>query len=216
MLSNDRKKLKLIDFGNALKVKEVPRVPELLARYYKGPEVLLGYAWEYSIDMWAAACTIFELYTGSVLFPGRNDNEMVKLIMELKGGFSKHLLRKGSFVTDKFQPDQNLFLSTEFDPISKQMFVKEIPLGSFKPNGSVLGEKLGIYTNQQVTGKEAEKQKELFLFRDLLDRCLNLDPDRRLTAMQALSHPFFTKKAKKLPKPPGMGSSSSAINIMHN
>lgn len=196
MLTKDRKKLKLIDFGNALKVKEVPRVTELLARYYKGPEVLLGYGWEYSIDMWAAACTIFELYTGSVLFPGRNDNEMVKLIMELKGGFSKQLLRKGMFVNDKFKIDENIFLSTEFDAVSKQMFVKEVPLGSFK-TGSGFLDKLGLNSTAQVTGKEAERVKEVYLLKDLLEKCLILDPERRLTPLQAINHPFFTKRQKQ-------------------
>lgn len=209
MLTKDRKKLKLIDFGNALKVKEVPRVQELLARFYKGPEVLLGYGWEFSIDVWAAACTIYELYTGAVLFPGKNDNEMVKLIMEVRGGFSKNLLRKGMFVADKFRVDQNIFLSTEFDPISKQTFVKEIPIGSFKA-GTGLSEKLGINANQNLGGKEGEKQKELFLFKDLLEKCLNIDPERRLTPMQALSHPFFSKKIKKVAKPQTEASNQPA------
>ena len=29
--------------------------------------------------MWAVACTLFELYTGTYLFPGRTNNEMLKV-----------------------------------------------------------------------------------------------------------------------------------------
>ena len=38
--------------------------------------------------------------------------------------------------------------------------------------------------------------KELELFRDLLDRCLALNPEKRITPAEALKHPFITKTLK--------------------
>lgn len=35
--------------------------------------------------------------------------------------------------------------------------------------------------------------KEVYSFIDLLDRCLNLNPEKRCTPMEALRHPFITK-----------------------
>jgi serine/threonine-protein kinase PRP4 len=38
--------------------------------------------------------------------------------------------------------------------------------------------------------------KELELFRDLLDRCLALNPEKRITPAEALRHPFIMKTLK--------------------
>ena len=35
--------------------------------------------------------------------------------------------------------------------------------------------------------------KELSAFVDLLDRCLNLNPEKRCTPMEALKHPFIMR-----------------------
>lgn len=35
--------------------------------------------------------------------------------------------------------------------------------------------------------------KELALFTDLLDRCLALNPEKRITPNEALKHPFITR-----------------------
>lgn len=35
--------------------------------------------------------------------------------------------------------------------------------------------------------------KELISFVDLLDRCLNLNPEKRCTPTEALKHPFITR-----------------------
>lgn len=40
---------------------------------------------------------------------------------------------------------------------------------------------------------EAES-RELNLFHDLLDRCLNVNPDKRILPADALKHPFFAQK----------------------
>lgn len=40
---------------------------------------------------------------------------------------------------------------------------------------------------------ESENIKELHLFADLLDRCLNLNPEKRCTPTEALKHPFINK-----------------------
>lgn len=42
MVSKDLKKCKLIDFGNAMAVEDIPLSSELVARYYRAPEIILG------------------------------------------------------------------------------------------------------------------------------------------------------------------------------
>ena len=43
---------------------------------------------------------MYELFTGKILFPGKTNNEMLKLIMDVKGPFPKKMLKKGAF-TDR-------------------------------------------------------------------------------------------------------------------
>ena len=42
-------------------------------------------------------------------------------------------------------------------------------------------------------GMSDAEHKELNLFVDLLDRCLNLNPEKRCTPNEALKHPFITR-----------------------
>lgn len=48
------------------------------------------------MDMWSVGCVLYELYTGKILFPGRSNNEMLKLMMDVKGPFPKKMLKKVS------------------------------------------------------------------------------------------------------------------------
>ena len=40
---------------------------------------VLGCKYACPIDMWSVACTLYELWTGSILFKGRDNNEMLKV-----------------------------------------------------------------------------------------------------------------------------------------
>lgn len=42
--------------------------------------VVLGLPYGYGVDLWAIGVTIYELYTGKIMFPGKSNNEMLKLI----------------------------------------------------------------------------------------------------------------------------------------
>ena len=44
-----------------------------------------------------------------------------------------------------------------------------------------------------VKGMADAELKELNLFVDLLDRCLNLNPEKRCTPTEALKHPFIMR-----------------------
>jgi serine/threonine protein kinase len=46
------------------------------------------------MDMWSVGCVLYELFTGKILFPGRTNNEMLKLMMDVKGPFPKKMLKK--------------------------------------------------------------------------------------------------------------------------
>lgn len=78
---------------------------------------VLGLPHKQSLDIWSVACTLYELYTGKFLFPGKTNNQMLKLIMDLKGKFPNKVLRKGVFTHQHFDDDLN-FIQTDIDKVT--------------------------------------------------------------------------------------------------
>lgn len=56
-----------------------------LKRFFLPIFAVMGNSYDYGIDMWSVGCTLYELYTGKILFPGKTNNHMLKLAMDLKG-----------------------------------------------------------------------------------------------------------------------------------
>ena len=57
-----------------------------MTRYYRAPEVMLSsHDYTNEIDIWSAGCTLGEVMTGKVLFPGENYIEQINLILNLRG-----------------------------------------------------------------------------------------------------------------------------------
>ncbi|ONM02398.1 Protein kinase superfamily protein [Zea mays] len=182
MLVNEAKNvLKLCDFGNAMLAGMNEVTPYLVSRFYRAPEIILGLAYDHPLDMWSVGCCLYELYTGKVLFPGPSNNAMLRLHMELKGPFPKKMLRKGAFTMQHFDQDLN-FHATEEDPVTKTA-VRRLIL-NIKPKD------VGFL----ILNSPGEDPKMLSSFKDLLDKMFILDPEKRITVSQALSHPFITGK----------------------
>ncbi|XP_074339131.1 uncharacterized protein LOC141677212 isoform X2 [Apium graveolens] len=182
MLVNDAKNvLKLCDFGNAMFAGKNEVTPYLVSRFYRAPEIILGLQYDHPMDIWSVGCCLYELFTGKVLFPGPTNNDMLRLHMELKGPFPKKMLRKGAFIDHHFDQDLN-FLATEEDPVTKKT-IKRLVL-NIKPKdiGSI------------VFGSAGDDPKMLSNFKDFLEKIFALDPDKRITVSQSLSHPFITGK----------------------
>ncbi|KAF5901809.1 serine/threonine-protein kinase PRP4, partial [Clarias magur] len=111
--------LKLCDFGSASHIADNDITPYLVSRFYRAPEIIIGKPYDYGIDMWSVGCTLYELYTGKILFPGSSNNHMLKLAMDLKGKMPNKMIRKGLFKDQHF--DQNLnFLYIEVDKVTER------------------------------------------------------------------------------------------------
>lgn len=76
--------LKIIDFGTSCTTKEI-LYKYIQSRYYRAPEVLLGLDYNEAIDMWSLGCLVYELITGSVLFKGDSEIEVLGQICNIKG-----------------------------------------------------------------------------------------------------------------------------------
>lgn len=88
--------------------------------------IVLGIPYDYAIDMWSIGCTLYELFTGKILFTGRTNNQMLRSIMECRGKFPHKLLRRGQFTGLHFDDMLN-FRSTEKDKITGKASPFSIP-----------------------------------------------------------------------------------------
>lgn len=127
LVTKNKNTLKLCDLGSASDISENEITPYLVSRFYRAPEIsiyyyylihiVLGIPYDFAIDVWSVSCTLFELYTGKILFPGKTNNQMLSLMMGLKGKLPHKVLKKGQFTSKHFDEDFN-FLQEDTDKIT--------------------------------------------------------------------------------------------------
>jgi len=177
--------LKLCDFGSASHVAEGEITPYLVSRFYRAPEIILGMKYDFGIDLWSSGTTFYELYTGKIMFAGQTNNHMLKLFMDLKGKIPNKIIRKGQFKDIHF--DSNCcFLYHDIDRVTQREKVVQMPVVNKVRN-----------LDHELTGgaKLPEEQlKKVLQLRDFLDKICVLDPAKRITLNQCLTHPFIQDK----------------------
>ncbi|KAF1768440.1 hypothetical protein GCK72_000252 [Caenorhabditis remanei] len=187
LVNESKLTLKLCDFGSAGRVNEQELAPYLVSRFYRAPEIMLGVRHDYAIDLWSVAVTLYEVYTGKIMFPGRSNNHMLKLFTDVKGKYPNKLVRKSQFKDTHFDVNCNL-LYHEVDKVTERN--KITVLANLKPTRDletelIAGQRLG-----------REQMEQVQAFRSLLDGMLVLDASKRITCNEALKHPFFTMPIK--------------------
>lgn len=141
--------------------------PYIVSRYYRSPELILGCdSYDSSIDIFATGCIFFELCSLTPLFPGRAEGMQLFEQMTILGGMPKGYL--SSFPAGKLLMDL-------VDSIKSIQTCDLVDL--MKVNFHLSNEML----------------KDL---RDLILKMICWWPHERLTAEEALKHPFFTKEYK--------------------
>lgn len=186
LVNEARSTVKICDLGSASPVTENATAPYLVSRFYRAPEVILGIPYDYGIDMWSIGCTLFELYTGKILFTGRNNNGMLRAIMECRGKFPHKLLRRGALAYEYFDDLLN-FRAEETDKVTGRTVIKMIDVKA-KP---VRDLRSRLVPKDKRMNEQERKELEAFI--DLLDKCLDLRPEKRITPIDALKHPFITR-----------------------
>jgi len=183
-----RSGIKVIDFGSSCF--EHQRVYTYIqSRFYRAPEVILGAKYGLPIDMWSLGCILSELLTGMPLFPGEDETDQLSCMMEILGMPSQKLLdaskRARNFISSKGHP--------------RYCTVTTLPDGTTVLQGgrSKRGKHRGPPGSKDWS--QALKNCDDPLFIDFLKRCLEWDPQTRLTPSQALRHSWLRRR---LPKPP--------------
>eukprot|EP01095_Lingulamoeba_sp_RSL-Kostka_P000568 TRINITY_DN1084_c0_g1_i1.p1 TRINITY_DN1084_c0_g1~~TRINITY_DN1084_c0_g1_i1.p1 ORF type:complete len:407 (-),score=150.58 TRINITY_DN1084_c0_g1_i1:51-1271(-) len=164
-------KVKIADLGNACWTNK-HFTDDIQTRQYRSPEAIVGYKYSTSADIWSVACIVFELATGDLLFKpkkGKNhakSDDHLALMLELlnKSGLPKKLISQGKYSKNYFD---------------KRGRIKAIPNLKPWPLVDVLTEKYNF------SGQEAEEMSSFLI------PMLRLDPERRVSAEEALQHEWL-------------------------
>ena len=200
LVSADKKTIKLADFGTAVDKRDnFDRTEYLVSRFYRAPEIILGMDVGHPVDVWAVGCTIYELWTGKILFTGRSNNQMIKSFMDCLGWPSEKLLKKGLVVNilENFELGPPLkFISREVDQYNK-LSVRKIEQQK-KVNRDM---KTRVHEAARNISNGGPSVSELNDLADLLGASLHMNVDKRISPKEALAHKFFAAKST-VPKNP--------------
>lgn len=168
--------LKLSGFSNSrpYSIPESAVTPEATFIFYRAPEALMDpINYGTSADIWSAGCVIGELFARTILFPGDSPIDQIMRIFTVLG-----------------TPSEEEWPATDNYTNILQSLPKCPP---------------GDLSSFILSSRENDKQKDIDNseeidphFYDLLKKMLVYDPNKRITAIEAIEHPFFDCIPKQL------------------
>lgn len=126
----------------------------VVTRWYRAPEVLMGKSYGKAIDVWSVGCILAEFAIRKTLFPSHDDDEQLELIVDLLG-------------------------------TPRDLAISKPSLPDCEPRSF-----------EQLFGHHLDAHGI-----DLLKSMLQFDPDQRITAADALKHPYFHSGSETAPDP---------------
>lgn len=171
--SYSRCDVKLIDFGSSCFVTD-HLTSYIQSRSYRAPEVILGLEYSYGIDIWSLGGVLAEMHTAYVLFQNDSIASMLCRIEGILGSYPKHMMETGAESPKYFNMSGIIYERDEEDGLISLLYPKKTSLRS----------RLHLPAEGLATEDE-----ELFL--DFVNLMLQIDPAKRLSAAQALKHPWL-------------------------
>lgn len=191
ILYNNLGEIKLCDFGLARQYSSPlgRYTPNVITPCYRPPELFLAeekYSTE--VDVWSCGCIMAELFTKTPLFEGKGEIEIINKIFAVMGSPSKTM---------------RSWYSERKEPRSWKSF-------KYRSNNSSQLRDSGLFTYME--SRSVLTKQGL----DLLERLLCVDPKWRISAPDALNHPWFIESP--LPKSNGMMPTfpSTAVRKLHS
>ncbi|CAA0820121.1 yeast YAK1-related gene 1 [Striga hermonthica] len=228
--------IKIIDFGSAC-MEDRTVYSYIQSRYYRSPEVLLGYQYTTAIDMWSFGCIVAELFLGLPLFPGASEFDLLKRMIKILGGQPPDYILRKAKNTSRFFKFVGSINHAEIDPNHKsncsmyQVLTgeeyaaresKKPSIGKEYFNHMNLDAIVTKYPYKKDLAEEdviRESQIRLALI-DFLRGLVEFDPAKRWSPLQASKHPFltgepFTCPYKPIPETPHMPVSQN-VKVDHH
>jgi len=163
-INRETKELNIFDWGlSDFYIKDYKYTLTIGSRYYKAPELLMEYKkYDFSIDMWSVGCLF-----GAILF-------QIDFLFE--GDSNQGQLIK---------------IAKQFGNEEIEKFLEKYREECFVP--AKIKKKMRGYTKKNWDEYINEKNKYLITddALDLLNKLLEIDHQKRITAKEALNHPYF-------------------------
>ncbi|EGX94510.1 protein kinase (Lkh1) [Cordyceps militaris CM01] len=187
--------IRLIDFGSATFEDEY-HSSVVSTRHYRAPEIILGLGWSFPCDIWSIGCILVEFFTGDALFQTHDNLEHLAMMEMVVGQrIDAHLVqainrmstRTGGNPASKYFKRLRLDYPTPETSRSSRRFVR-----AMKNLDLIIPRNTTFFKN----------------FHDLLRKMFIYDPAQRITAREALNHPWFKEMA-----PPDDGTEAAKIRM---
>jgi len=205
LASYSKAKVKVIDFGSSCYLSD-RQSSYIQSRSYRAPEVILGLPYDGKIDVWSLGCVIAEMYTGQVTFQNDSVTSMLSRIEAICGTFPSHMIENGRQSAQFFTPNGLLYEKDFIDDESENRITQsgvdeeedrqDVNFTVYQPKVTTMAARLGFEPNlmnrnrRKWEGEDIEHDDRP-LFVDFVHKLLTIDPDRRLSAAEAMEHPWI-------------------------
>lgn len=173
--------IRLIDFGSATFNDEY-HSSVVSTRHYRAPEIILNLGWSFPCDIWSIGCILVEFFTGDALFQTHDNLEHLAMMEAVCGGkLDREIIR---------QVHKNERGSSRNSASSASRYFKNQKL-DYPNTETQKGSRK--YVKQMKKLPETIPPHTAFnkQFLDLLKKIFVYDPKKRITAKEALQHPWF-------------------------
>ncbi len=167
LVSQDEQTVKLADFGSAY-FQDVPlqNFTYQITRFYRPPEVVLEAPITTASDLWSLGASLVTALTGSDLFTASNEQNLIQFHQEcLEKKYPQELLDQGS------NKKKTLY--------EESLNLEKIGLPS-----------LDLFIKRYYPKRPRISQVESFI--DFIKQALEMDPKKRPSPKELLTHPFIT------------------------
>jgi len=183
--------VRVIDFGSAT-FEDAHHSAVVSTRHYRAPEVILGLGWSYPADLWSLGCILLELATGDALFQTHENLEHLAMMEAALG------VALPSSLASRASPAATR-LFRDGPPVHGAPGASAPPRVLDWPEAASSRRSVRAVQKVEPIRAQLEARADPSLrvgggadaLADLVARLLQYEPSARLSASDALAHPFF-------------------------